>query len=171
MAAPAVATRLRVLSQHLSSRGRWCSLQSPIARTFCSSAGSPGATADEVVPYAVVDGGHPLIDVSPLLPQAPPPCPDARRRVLAEMKAALLHCGYFYASNVSVLPPEYIEEVYAVCETAHALPVDVKARYARVAGAEAARKEAEQNGTAPPSAMDLEGSYSGSDVEGAEELM
>lgn len=76
-------------------------------------------------------GLHPLIDVTPLLE----PASDCLRSATAEhMGAALRQVGWFYAAGVSVLPSEYIRDIYAYLALAHALPVDVKYKYRQRAG-------------------------------------
>lgn len=57
------------------------------------------------------------------LPAPPPP-------LLAERGSprGRRDTGYFYAQNVSVLPPEYIASVYEYSRQCHALPLEVSTR-------------------------------------------
>ena len=50
------------------------------------------------------------------------------------LRAALEERGYFYAANVDVLPEAYISSVYEYSRMAHALPANVKTKYAQRGG-------------------------------------
>uniref|UniRef100_A0A7S3ZF50 Fe2OG dioxygenase domain-containing protein n=1 Tax=Lotharella globosa TaxID=91324 RepID=A0A7S3ZF50_9EUKA len=69
---------------------------------------------------------HPVVDCSVFFGSGSEP---EKKDVLAQMKDALVVKGYFYAENVSVLPPEYIESVYAYHKKLHDLPTQVKSEY------------------------------------------
>ena len=88
------------------------------------------------------DDGHPVIDMAPLLSDndsgasghhdgaSPPSCAGDRAAVVAQIGAALRTRGYFYCYNVSCLPTDYVASVARYAARAHALPLDVKQRFA-----------------------------------------
>jgi isopenicillin N synthase-like dioxygenase len=84
----------------------------PLAtRTGIRSLSSPTTSSDD---------GHPSIDVARLRAGCEGTASDLRR--------ALFDLGYFYASNVAELPPEYVASLYDYSARCHALPPDVKWR-------------------------------------------
>ena len=77
--------------------------------------------------FALTPDGHPLVDVSPLLPGGgDAAAQEVSGRAIGD---ALRERGYFYAQNVSVLPPEYIASVYDFSRRAHMLPTEVKRQF------------------------------------------
>jgi len=73
-------------------------------------------------------GVHPLIDVIPLLDGG------SCSTTASHIGAALREVGWFYAAGASVLPPEYICQIYAYLARAHALPASVKHVYRQRGG-------------------------------------
>ena len=69
----------------------------------------------------------PVIDMRPILQTNHP----SRKSTIKEIGTALRTRGFFYMSNVDVLPTDYIDSVYAYLERLHALPLNVKKQYAQ----------------------------------------
>ena len=89
--------------------------------------------------------GHPLVDVAALRGRR------AERAVaVRSLRRALLDVGYFYAARADdLLPASYIASIYAYSRRVHALPVEVKRRFAQRGGT---------------------GAYSGLDIEQPEQV-
>jgi isopenicillin N synthase-like dioxygenase len=65
--------------------------------------------------------GHPLIDIAALKAKC--------EITTSNLRTALLHHGYFYATNVSQLPISYITSLYDYSTKCHALPLSIKYKY------------------------------------------
>jgi isopenicillin N synthase-like dioxygenase len=83
-----------------------------------------GAGARRVCSTAV-----PLVDVAALQSSG-----SARAAAVKSLHTALVDRGFFYAANVSSLPASYIASIYDYSHRVHALPVDVKRRFAQRGG-------------------------------------
>ena len=53
---------------------------------------------------------------------------------VGDLRSALLDHGYFYCANVVEIPSEYIRSIYAYSRRVHALPSEVKRKYAQRGG-------------------------------------
>mmetsp|Transcript_65419 Transcript_65419/g.182016 ORF Transcript_65419/g.182016 Transcript_65419/m.182016 type:complete len:400 (+) Transcript_65419:35-1234(+) len=106
--------------------------QRALAPTLRATCGFGRARAAGAAAFPSTPDGHPLVDVSTLLPggeQRP-----ERSKTLRTIAEAFRSRGYFYARGVDVLPAEYISGVYDYSRGVHGLPVDVKRRFARSSG-------------------------------------
>lgn len=69
----------------------------------------------------------PVIDMRPILT----PYHADRESTVKKIGEALKRRGFFYMSNVHVLPTDYINSVYSYLHRLHELPVDVKRQYSQ----------------------------------------
>ena len=76
---------------------------------------------------------HPFIDVSPLL-SSDGINTEKYSSTVAQIGRAIQERGYFYAQNVSVLPQDYLNDIYDYSHRLHALPVNVKKKFAQING-------------------------------------
>ena len=105
-------------------RRRFCR---PSAARLSLSSSSPSSLPPSL--SSPSDAVHPTVDVSPLL--SDDPRHPGRADAVARIGAALRKRGYFYAQNVDVLSPEYIQSIYDFSRRIHGLPADVKRRFAQ----------------------------------------
>ena len=92
--------------------------------------------AGRVVPLrrgvcSAANAQHPLVDIAALRQDVGSP---ARSAAVADLRAAIFDRGYFYALNVWELPASYVDGIYAYSRRVHALPPDVKRKYAQRGG-------------------------------------
>ena len=71
-------------------------------------------------------GAHPRVDIAALKRGEP--------GAVGDLRSALLDHGYFYCANVVEIPSEYIRSIYAYSRRVHALPSEVKRKYAQRGG-------------------------------------